>query len=65
MAYEYFYKSMNAFGKFIPYVKNEFDFVFNVFDLYLNSPYFYDAQKNHLNEYKKYKNKFLKVQKNN
>ena len=53
---------MNAFGKFIPYVKNGFDFIFNVFDLYLNSPYFYDAQKNHLNEYK---NKFLKVQKNN
>ena len=52
MEYEYFYKSMNAFGKFIPYVKNGFDFIFNVFELYLNSPYFYDAQKNHLNESK-------------
>ena len=61
MAYEYFEKSMNAFGKFIPYVKNGFDFIFNVFELYLNSPYFNEAQKSHLNEYK---NKFLNVQKN-
>ena len=40
---------------------NGFDFIYNVFELYLNSPYFNEAQKSHLNEYK---NKFLNVQKN-
>ena len=52
MAYEYYSKSMNIFGKFIPYVTEGFDFIYKVFELYLNSPYLDKSQKEHLNIYK-------------
>ena len=58
IAYEYFKKSMINFEKFISYVTDGFDFIFEVFDLYLKSPYLDKYQKNQLNEYK---NKFFKT----
>ena len=51
MPYDYFTKSMRNYGKFIPFVTDDFDFIFNVFKLYLNSPYFNKYQKEYINNY--------------
>ena len=51
MPYDYFTKSMRNYGKFIPFVRDDFDFIFNVFKLYLNSPYFNKYQKEYINNY--------------
>ena len=60
MAYGYYHKSMNNFYKYIPEVTEGFDFIYKVFDLYLNSPYLDKTQKDHLN---KYKTKFMEREK--
>ena len=60
MAYGYYHKSMNNFHKYIPEVTEGFDFIYKVFDLYLNSPYLDKTQKDHLN---KYKTKFMEREK--
>ena len=51
MPYDCFTKSMRNYGKFIPFVTDDFDFIFNVFKLYLNSPYFNKYQKEYINNY--------------
>ena len=42
---------MRNLGRFIPFVTDGFDFISDVFELYLNSPYFDKNQKDYINDY--------------
>ena len=52
MAYNYFQKSFREFGTKIHYLTKGFDYMIDVFNLYLNSTFFDDKQKFILNQYK-------------
>ena len=52
MAYSYFKKSMSLNKRLLMYVTDGFDYIFDVLELYLTSPYLNDRQKADINSYK-------------
>ena len=52
ICFKYFKKSIDAYGKFINNLTEGFDYILKIFDLYLNSPYFDNIQKNYINIFK-------------
>ena len=52
LAYKYFEKNIWILDKYFPYVTEGFNFILNVLDLYLNSPFFSESEKNKLNAFR-------------
>ena len=52
VAYKYFQKSFRRFGNRIYYLTKGFDFILDIFNLYLNSSFFDESQKNYIRNYK-------------
>ena len=52
VAYKYFQMGFREFGTRIQYLTSGFDYILNVFDLYLNSSFFNEEQKKSINSYK-------------
>ena len=52
VAYKYFQKSFKEFGNRIKYLTEGFDFILDSFDIYLNSSFFDNNQKNYIKSFK-------------
>ena len=52
IAYKYFQKRFKEFGERIQYLSSGFDYILDVFNLYLNSSFFNQQQKNYINYFK-------------
>ena len=53
VAYNFFYKKVNEYKKFLGYLTEGFDYINNVLDLYLNCTFFSDKQKYIIMNFKK------------